>query len=101
MTAVVGAAFPPLLPRAGPGEGQHPAGPAEGFPKGSLALEAQSSLSLMGNTEGIGLGQEWRSRGKVKTGERQNHKEREWCSDSQVLTLILFSKVSVPFVPLN
>lgn len=70
MTAVVGAAFPPLLPRAGPGEGQHPAGPAEGFPKGSLALEAQSSLSLMGNTEGIGLGQEAREGAGGRGGEQ-------------------------------
>lgn len=65
---------------------------------GKNSVEAEEMKSKQ---RGIGLGQEWRSRGKVKTGERQNHKEREWCSDSQVLTLILFSKVSVPFVPLN
>lgn len=65
---------------------------------GKNSVEAEEMKSKQ---RGIGLGQEWRSRGKVKTGVRQNHKEREWCSDSQVLTLILFSKVSVPFVPLN
>ena len=65
---------------------------------GKNSVEAEEMKSKQ---RGIGLGQEWKSRGKVKMGERQNHKEREWCSDSQVLTLILFSKVSVPFVPLN
>ena len=51
---------------------------------GKNSVEAEEMKSKQ---RGIGLGQEWRSRGKVKTGERQNHKEREWCSDSQVLTL--------------
>lgn len=53
--AVVGAAFPPPHPRE-----QAQGRAAQGLPRGPLILEAQSSPSLRGDTEGTGTGQEVR-----------------------------------------